>query len=846
MDSLLCIAIGSRSVSADKSQVTAWTEREGALLALSLLLRSIEMDYTDDKFAGESKVSQVKDDIKGVCGAPRKPAVRYRLGSHQRHTLIQLPRCLVQTLKPTIYQCLRHDQLSVRQLAAQCLVKYASLCEEPTRLLIFQEVISKLNRINREDKIEIDNAMNAKELELLDAFEAEGLLDVLARMTPCLPSSFLLKHWKFVFPTLEKYVVHIASSVRQKSSTVVLALAKQYSRRDKHRASDTEVSNTLSVAGEASLKLIIQMLLSLSKQRIDDSDICWQQKEGRLLSIDVLMNILGESLLLCQCEACKLLKWKPEPTQVHRRLSGSLADTKTILWAHDQAQSATWILGGDEAEGQPSILTENNHDKSGHLSLVHAIGMWIEKNSEQNGLPASCNKFWQQVLSGCITQTKEAFESTQFELRRISRQVLPGLIRLVIWTDQLEFLVLTQLATPSAESSWPWECVKYMLLHLRYQEESIAALGGRFASSISQRLAVNWKFAWSGITALERITKNCTTDVDTIVAQVEVKLIAFLSFGTLAGSPRHVTRLLDSALRLIHIQLPETMQLRTLTEAQHASLSNTNSLDRQFSMFMVPIFPAVVTVLQYLANRDEGVGSSTNDMDQSHEDDLSWSSRWLCLERIMLAWLSCDDMFRWITLNRFEAQLLLVESLSGILRFSKTDLSPSDEIDEVDRILQCLTVFSTVQATKDAVYSSLVEIYLRMLLRLIKIGNCDTAKVVVATTQLYSRRQQYLAIPDTKAKPVEGSSTCPDAESWDDWDDTEGEIQPASPAGEIHESHDSLLRDMFFQEVLKSLDVTQLRMLREVARAIPNLAGVQGVPAQHVTGMQQQIEACLR
>ncbi|KAE9127134.1 hypothetical protein PF005_g5672 [Phytophthora fragariae] len=824
IDSLLCVAIGSRSVSADKSQVTAWTEREGALLALSALLRSIKMDFTGDKLedVGEIKVSQVKDDIKGILGARQVPAVKYLLGFN--HALVQLPRCLVQTLKPAIYECLRHDQLSIRQLAAQCLVEYASLCEEPTRLLIFQEVISKLNRINRNDKVEIDSAMNPNDSELLDAFEAEGLLDVLARMAPCLPSSFLLKHWKFVFPTLEKYVMHIASSVRQKSSMVVLALAKQYSRNDSN-------PNTLSVSDEVSLKLIIQMLFSLSKQRSDGSEICWQQREGRLLSIEVLLDVLGESLLVCPCEACKLLRWKPEPTQVCHGRSGSLTALKSFFWAHDRAHSATWVLDADKAEEQHASLTENNHDNTERSSLVHAIGVWIVKNGGKNGLPSLSDEFWQQVLGGCIAQTKEAFNSSQFELRRISRQVLPGLMRLVIWTEQLEFLASTELEDSSVETSWPWTCVKYLLLHLRYQEESATALGETITSSVSQKLAANWKVVWGGIVALERNMQNCSIDVDVIVAQVEVKLIAFLSFGAAADSPRHVTRLLDSALRSIHLNLPESMQLRTLMGER----SSANSLDRQFSIFMVPIFPAVIVTLQYLADREEGVGY----IDQQHDDELSWSSRWLCLERTALAWLICDDMFRWITLSKSEAQSLLVESLGGLLRFSKTDLSPSETSEEVDRILQCLEPLQAIGTRmKDAAYMDLVKIHLRMWLRLIKSGSHDTAKVAIATTQLYSRRQQCLAIPDTKVKPAEGSATYPAAAEWDDWDNEEGEIQQATPVTEIQEP----TLDLLFQEVLESLDATQLNLLCEAARVIPNLDRMQDIPVQR---MQQQIESCL-
>eukprot|EP00644_Phytophthora_capsici_P016192 jgi/Phyca11/115449/e_gw1.28.137.1 len=386
MDSLLCVAIGSRSVSADKSQVTAWTEREGALLALSVLLHFIRRENITEDIP-ESKISQVKDDIKGMLGI-RPLTGRYHLG---KHISTQLPRILVQTLRPVMYQCLRHEQLSVRELAAECLVTYVSLCEEPTGLLIFQEVISKLNRINRNEKLgEIDTGANPEESELLDAFEAEGLLDVLARMAPCLPSNFLLKHWKVIYPTLEKYVMHIASSVRQKSSSVVRALASR------------------NLRDEASLELLVQMLTSLSKQLLDESNLCWQRKEGRLLSIDVLINVLGEN----QSTQCK---------------SSMLADLQTFKWANEHTQ-ATW------------------------------------KSSEQK---RSASAFWQLVLGGCIAQTKEAFGSSQFELRRISRQVVPGLMRLVIWTDQLKFFSSVAFEAES-ETSWPWTCMKSILLHLRY------------------------------------------------------------------------------------------------------------------------------------------------------------------------------------------------------------------------------------------------------------------------------------------------------------------------------------------------------------------------------------------
>ncbi|KAG7387660.1 hypothetical protein PHYPSEUDO_013910 [Phytophthora pseudosyringae] len=845
MDSLLCVAIGSRSVSADKRQVTAWTEREGALLALSVLLRSVVMDSTGRQVTAdkETDVSQVKDDIKGILGVRQVSGVRYHLGS--RHTLTQLPRCLVQTLKPAMYQCLRHDQLGVRQLAAQCLVEYASLCEEPTRLLIFQEVISKLNRINRNEKVtEGDSAENPDESELLDAFEAEGLLDVLARMTPCLPSTFLLKHWNVVFPTLEKYVMHIASSVRQKSSSVVLALAVQSLSRE------VLASSATSTCEEASLKLVVQMLLSLSRPQSDGNGFCWQRKEGRLLSIDVLVSFLGESLLECRSDACKLLIWKPEPTKSRQRRSSSLTDVQTYMWAHEQARSATWVLDTNEVERHQAAFEGIDHATAESESLVHTIRIWIEKNNAQDGLPASSHEFWQQVLSGCIAQTKEVFESSQFELRRISRQVLPGLMRLVIWADQLTFLASTELETTSGETSWGWMCMKYILLHLRYLEESMVALGGNVETSTSQQLATNWENVWRGIVALENNAQCISTESEATVAKVEVKVMAFLSFGARADLPHQVTQFLDDALRSIIGHIPKTMQPRAQLEAERVSFTSDSSLDRQFCTSLVPILPAVVSSLQYLDERHGRNDSSPSDRIQSREVDLSRSSRWLCLERIILSWLLCDDMFRWITLSKSEAQSQLLESLRMLLHFPRIDLPRGEESEEIDNITQCLQETFAASQTKgtrmkDASYTSLMDIYLQLWLRCITKGCHSTDKVVVIVAQLYSQRQHNVASADAKTERGASSSTCAAAESWGDWDDDEDQVQEASPVGHAQDLQGSPSSDSLFQEVLESLDVNQLNLLREAARGIPDLPGVKGLPTRDITRMQQQIQACL-
>ncbi|GMF20794.1 unnamed protein product [Phytophthora lilii] len=844
IDSLIGVAIGSRSVSADKTQVTAWTEREGALLTLLILISSIKTETISEAQTTKdaAKVSQVKDDIMGRLSLHPLPPVKYFLG---HHTLMQLPLCLVQTLKPAIYQCLRHDQLGVRQLASQCLVKYAGLCEKSTRLLIFQEVISKLNRIHKNDKIEVD----PNNSELLDAHEAEGLLDVLACLAPHLPSGFLLKHWKLIFPTLEKYVMHIASSVRQKSSSVVLALAKlsQYCHNN-----DVSVSDNSLPSDQDSLRLMVEMLLSLSKTRNDEDSFCWQQKEGRLLSIDVLVNVLGESLIRRGNDISTMLLWHPNCTKPQQRQSSSLEYLQSFLWAHEQAQAATWVLDDEKAESS-AITAEGDDGKSEKTSLVEAVSAWIDTNRGKSNLPDSRLMFWQQVLSGCIDQTREAFESSQFELRRISRQLLPGLLRLTIWTDQLQFISSTYLENNPMKTAWGWTCMKSILLHLRYVEESVTAFNGNNKLCISQKLISYWKIAWNSAIATQTIALNASTDSEVIVAAMEMRIMVFLCFGTQTNSPHQTIHFLDCALASIHEHLSVDMQIEDLRAWTESTINNNGTLDRQFSIILVPLLHAVTSTLYYLAEQREQVDASIINESQQGKNILTWNRRWLCLERITLSWLSTQDMFRWITLSKSEAQSHLLQSLTLLICFPNTHLSLADEQQEFDRIMNCLNArFASSQENKilikELTYPKLLNAYLQIWLRSIRNGYC-TGKNVISVLRLYSQHQQQQqhSIAVTITKKAEVSFTCPAAESWDDWDeDNEDEVQQVSPVHNSTDSDNFLHPDASFCETLNNLDDSHIRSLSESLRSVSDLAREQGIPTQHFAQMQHQIDICLQ
>ncbi|RLN93611.1 hypothetical protein BBJ28_00022087 [Nothophytophthora sp. Chile5] len=812
LDNLLRVSIGSLSVSTDKRQVTAWTEREGALSTLSLLLRVIEVVSTPARppLRSKSDKMSVLDDIKGAFNSSQPRSTIYRFG---RHSMLQFPMCLTQTLKPVMYQCLRHDQLSVRQLAAQCLVDYLALCEEPTRLVIFQEVISKLNRMNRDDKL---CASESPEPELLDAFEAEGLLDVLARAVPCLPSAFLVKHWKFVYPTLERYVMHIASSVRQQSSNVVLALATL-----------GQKANKPSESSDLAVELLVQMLLSLAKTREKTEGFCWQQHEGRLLSIDVLVKVLGQSLQFEDSEISRLLTWKPEPTSPQQSGNGFFKDLQGFLWAHEPSQSANWVLEDDDGS-----------KRGMRRPLLRVISARIDRNAGVGGLPINSRTFWPLVLGGWISQTKAGFESAQFELRRISRQVLPGLMRLVIWTDNLEFVGATDLENAQTQPTWSWSCVKYVLLHLRYLEEALVAFDSKAEHSLTSKLEADWQIVWNAVLEMQQTAgMTACDDGETLVVKAEVQIMAFLCFGASANPRNDLMRLLDGALSSIHAQLPEAMRVNSQIDVEGASGDGDSSLDRQLSICLVRMLPAVATTLGYLAT----IGSEA----LSDAVEGAWTTRWLYLERIILAWLSSDDMFRWITVPKSEAQAQLLDSLHILLHFPDIRLSIPAQSQEFIFIARCLgNVYlnpeTKASRMKDATYQNLLEIYMQMWTR--SLGQVSEF-LSLCLTRLYSHRQQHTSL-DFKAKSTDDGSA---AASWDEWDEPdETEVQLASPVngGDLQGLH--IYEDHVFHEVLRALDANQLRRFSEAARVVPDLVEARELPIQHMTNMQQQIESVLQ
>ncbi|KAH9113152.1 hypothetical protein AeMF1_012611 [Aphanomyces euteiches] len=336
-----------------------------------------------------------------------------------------LPSALLCDLKPAVYQAMQHQQLSVRETATAALIQYVALSDPFTQITTFQEVISKLNLYSPH--------------EVLPAAHAEGLLDVAAQLVCHMPLNFLVKHWQVVFPTCEKYVMHVASTVRQKSAGLICAFA--------------ELSSTQKEAIPLLESICDSLALPCVAHRdVSQRDFFWQRMEGRLMAIESVVQVLGSNRLASMSPM--LLQKASKPTRSFLTVAQTVDDFKEYkhLYAWEMAPLATWLV---ENESPKEILQSPPHSI---LDNVH---------------PTRFAQAWRAFLS----HTYECFQSPQYELKRMASQALPGLLRLSLWLPQQDKasarLFPAWLASQNDPIAPTFLCqaIKSLVLHARFLNE---------------------------------------------------------------------------------------------------------------------------------------------------------------------------------------------------------------------------------------------------------------------------------------------------------------------------------------------------------------------------------------
>ncbi|KAF1317457.1 hypothetical protein FI667_g14795, partial [Globisporangium splendens] len=563
--------------------------------------------------------------------------------------------------------------------------------------------------------------------------------------------------------------MHIASSVRQKSSAVALSLVKltrKHSHEDKDRSSD------------ATVELLLETLLGLSEQPNNSNNFCWQQKEGRLLSIDLLVNFLGKDLMFGKY-GMKLLNSVAQQHELRKesRISGKKEDQ----WANACSSLATWTVNDDgmldlNATTSGGDVLGNGQPKS-TPSLVDLLNEFAGKKTKTKGKSAA-SEFWHRVLIGWLPQTRHAFASNQFELHRISRQILPGLLRLSIWLNQHELIEFDKGNSEQVDVSWLWSCLRHVLLHLRFRQESLGTQSAESTDVLTHEATqVGLKCAWKSLDALmtrfDSSLGSCVAAADTEVTIViaEAQLMAFLMFVQSSDKVDLVATLLEKSLGIVHQNLPADMQL---TDRRLQKKSSDSSLDCHLSISLVRILPSVVIAFRRLVASLRAVN------DQAKHDFLGNRSEncWRILERAALAWLATDGMLRWITVDQREAHTLLLKTLDQLLQFAPQQLDVTFTIIEFDLILNQVKNLMSSSAGSQSKFTAsagthILSIYLLMW-RIASANKEPTNRLCQDLVNFYNQLRRS----DQQSSAGKSTPSPKESSDWGDWGQGGNDTEP--------------------------------------------------------------------
>lgn len=643
LDRLLLIA--SAPEESHEAKKTAWRSKHGALMMLCKLLCCFRVsELPTPNQIGAVTVSQ---SIRGKYAAARHTRVTYSFGSHilfPRH----LPRSLIESGKKVLYRCLLHEQQNVREQAANALSLFINLCDNTTRVTTFQELLSKLHLMNADKSNEDSGAHNVP--KLLDCHVAEGYLDALVQVIPSLDCEFLLRHWSFINSTLDRYVMHVASSVRQKASLIIEAL--MHKAIQKIDTSDKDGNDAPGLA----MTLLIEIITTIKNGTAQPlQDLClWQGREGQLLCVETITNILGRDLLLSfEYPETKLLA-TPHVKNSHRwnqgdclHLSSADQDLKLWQWAHEESHHATWMIDnlGVCISWQRNHLAHRSVDNGRRSTIVDLINVDIQQNRSDTS--CSYRSFWKKVFTGFLQQIMCCCTFKQFELQRMIKQTLGGLVRLLLWLEICDkpdengdccIDILKEEVVASGNPQMTRWVVRFLCFHIRFLQEHLA-IEDQDTAGTTKLITHLINVAISIVTELLSTTTNADlfdsnsfSDNEAWVMAIQAPIAAFVVISS------HKTH--TSHLNLVHqaLDIISVCQTRVSPSAealkQHCkpiSLSiqcNRNSLDRILSISLVRMIPSFVAA--YL--------EETHEMKPEVSSERSWK-----LLQIISGWLLSED-----------------------------------------------------------------------------------------------------------------------------------------------------------------------------------------------------------
>jgi len=261
-----------------------------------------------------------------------------------------------------LFQRLAHEQLTVRESSIKAFASLLSRSDEATTISTLMQTLESLKSGAGHGEIQLG------EVRLLSAGQAEGALGLGLTILKQIPADLLTLHWRACVDTLDKYLAHPASTVRQTTSTIFECVAGR-------------VTSTGSM-----LPTVMGVLTKGCDNSSSDQRLTWEWREGRLLAFELILRRLvrGHLAHLLQMELRLEIK-SPEFAE------GS-GGSPLPLWPQRSVKSHKRTTVKDDFSAIDRLRTESK--------------------GELRGL-------WEQLLS----YTVNCLSDPRWELRRMGDQV---------------------------------------------------------------------------------------------------------------------------------------------------------------------------------------------------------------------------------------------------------------------------------------------------------------------------------------------------------------------------------------------------------------------------------------
>ncbi|XP_055997933.1 uncharacterized protein LOC125653195 isoform X2 [Ostrea edulis] len=418
-----------------------------------------------------------------------------------------VPNFISEEIHAVVFELLYHSQLTIREHAAKALSTYISCSDIKEAFSTFEQVIQQLLKgiLGPENIFSSVQTTNLP-IKFLDAYAAEGLLNVCLSIIKVLPLQMMLSNWPTYTNSFLLYLSHPASTVRQAASSIFKYLVSKCS----HCAILVSLLLQSLVQGWIPSMDILQreekttdpgcsshIRASVNSEKGFLLD-AWESREGRLLAYELIMKFFiknhwlytfgpaASSQLRRQNTESEQLSDDedniPEEMSKERTHSISCADElekmnnvfhestseqslpmKRMFYRKVQFKSegGLRVIGYEKMNGELgggkisryiplSVLSQLQNidhtvnNKHQHVSQQFRNMTFYQKLADNLGNKTTIEEDWmasvqltplKQTLTRILLQTIESLADSQWELRRITKQVLPCLAEVIRWYD---------------------------------------------------------------------------------------------------------------------------------------------------------------------------------------------------------------------------------------------------------------------------------------------------------------------------------------------------------------------------------------------------------------------------